>query len=68
MGRDKKYREGGREGEGGKSLQKPLTTKQAKEKKRKKKNDISKKHSKQAIRQGKLRKITKRSTSERSIV
>ena len=37
MGRDKKYREGGREGEGGKSLQKPLTTKQAKEKKKKEK-------------------------------
>ena len=64
-------REGGREGEGGKIVilyKNPSPQNKQKKKKRKKKNDISKNHSKQAIRQGKLRKITKRSTSERSIV
>ena len=66
VGRDKKYREGGREGV---ILYKnPSPQNKQKKEKRKKKNDISKKHGKQAIRQGKLRKITKRSTSERSIV
>ena len=71
VGRDKKYREGGREGEWGKTVilyKNPSPQNKQKKNKRKKKNDISKKHSKQAIRQGKLRKITKRSTSERSIV
>ena len=69
VGRDKKYREGGRERGVRLILYKnPSPQNKQKKKKRKKKNDISKKHSKQAIRQGKLRKITKRSTSERSIV
>ena len=49
MGRDNKYREGGREGEGGKIVilyKNPSPQNKQKIKKRKKKNDISKKHSK----------------------
>ena len=61
MGRDKKNigREGGGRGVGKIVILSTSTSTQIRNRKTSQKNDISKQHNKQAIRQGKLRKITK---------
>ena len=62
VGREKRNREGGRKdgggGEGKIVILATSTSTQIPNHKTSKKNDMSKQHSKQAIRQGKLRKIT----------
>ena len=61
MGRDEKTNREGREGGGGVKIVflSHFYTNPLPQNKPKKKNDISQQHSKQAIRQGKLTKITK---------